>query len=185
MFGLILLLLIVVPMVELYVLFQVADSFGWLTSLALLLAVSLIGGALMRWQTSGAWTRVTDKIRQGQMPSNELVDGALMIFGGALLLTPGFFTDVVGLAMFIPPLRAIARRLVLRRVNTRVTTLAGETAASFGGGNFTTTFSTGFPNGPGQARSRPRRSGVIDVEEVDVERIDPDPTSLPPSTPPE
>lgn len=182
MFGLIFLLLIVVPIVELYVLFQVADSFGWATSLLSLLAVSLIGGALMRWQTSGAWTRVTDKIRGGHMPSTELVDGALMIFGGALLLTPGFFTDAVGLSMFIPPLRAIARRIVLTRVNARVTTFANDAAGPFPGGGFT--FSTGRPDAqPGQRR-RPR-PGVIDVEEVNVERIDDDPSSLPPSTPPE
>lgn len=182
MFGLIFLLLIVVPIVELYVLFQVADNFGWATSLLSLLAVSLIGGALMRWQTSGAWTRVTDKIRGGQMPSTELVDGALMIFGGALLLTPGFFTDAVGLSMFIPPLRAIARRIVLKRVNTRVTTLAGDASTSFPGGGFM--FSTGGPGAQAGQRRRPR-SGVIDVEEVHVERIDDDPSSLPPSTPPE
>ena len=83
MFGLILLLLIVVPIVELYVLFQVADSFGWLTSILVLFAISALGGALMKWQTAGAFGRVTNKIRKGEMPSKELVDGALMIFGGA------------------------------------------------------------------------------------------------------
>lgn len=180
MFGLIVLLLIVVPIVELYVLVQVADNFGWAVSLLLLLGVSVLGAVLMRWQTSGAFGRITDKISQGKMPSNELVDGALMIFGGALLLTPGFFTDVVGLAMFIPPLRAVARRLVLRRLNVRVTTLAGSAASSFaanqqGFSNRTTGF--GQPNSP---RSRP---GVIDVEEVQVERTDGFPT--PPSTPSE
>lgn len=102
MFGLILLLLIVVPIVELYVLVQVADGLGWGVSIALLLAVSLVGSMLMRWQARGAFGRVTAKISKGEMPSNELVDAALMIFGAALLLTPGFFTDVVGLAMFIP-----------------------------------------------------------------------------------
>ncbi|MEM7095147.1 MAG: FxsA family protein [Actinomycetota bacterium] len=182
MFGLIFLLLIVVPIVELYVLFQVADSFGWGISLLSLLAISLLGGSLMRWQTSGAWARVTDKIRQGEMPSKELVDGALMIFGGALLLTPGFFTDAVGLSMFIPPLRAIARRLVLRRVNGRVTAFAGTAGAAGPGFGFTT-FSTGGPFGPaGTSRSR---SDAIDVEEVIVERIDDPPSSLPPTTPPE
>jgi len=182
MFGLIVLLLIVVPVVELYVLLQVADNFGWATSLILLLSVSVLGAVLMRWQTNGAFGRITDKIRQGQMPSRELVDGALMIFGGALLLTPGFFTDVIGLSMFIPPLRAIARRLVLSRLNVRVSTLAGSAASSFPGAGMGGGVST--PNGNFSPPRKPRsRSGVIDVEEVQVDPIDDPPT--PPSTPSE
>ena len=172
MFGLIFLLLIVVPIVELYVLFQVADSFGWGVSLLSLLLISLAGGALMRWQTSGAWGRIVAKIQSGEMPSKELADGALMIFGGSLLLTPGFFTDAIGLAMFIPPLRALARGLLMRRLNARVTTIS-----STGGGAFGATFmsSGGFPGGFGG----PRRGGFIDVDEVDVERLDDDPPQLP------
>lgn len=169
MFGLIFVLLIVVPIVELYVLFQVADGLGWGLSIVLLLTISFVGAGLMRWQTSGAFTRVTDRIRKGEVPSKELVDGALMIFGGALLLTPGFFTDAVGLAMFIPPLRALARRLVMRRVNTRVSTYTTATATGFG-----TTFTMGGPFGS----NRGGRGGFIDVDEVHVERID-DPGHLP------
>lgn len=188
MFGLFFLLLIVVPLVEFYVLFQVADSFGWLTSLASLLLISLVGGALVRWQTSGAWTRVTDKIRAGQMPSNELVDGALMIFGGALLLTPGFFTDAVGLSMFIPPLRAVARRLVLSRTRGRVTTLtgaAGSARTAGGTGPFGATFTTGgypgrgFSTGP-NSRPDARTGSFIDIDEVHVERVDDTPHLSPP-----
>ena len=115
MFGLVFLLLVVVPVVELFVLFQVAEPLGWLLTIILLLAISSVGATLMRWQTAGAVGRIRDTISKGQMPSNELADGALMIFGGALLLTPGFFTDAVGLAMFIPPLRAVARKLLLKR----------------------------------------------------------------------
>lgn len=170
MFGLIFVLLIVVPIVELYVLFQVADGLGWGLSIVLLLTISFVGAALMRWQTSGAFTRVTDRIRKGEMPSKELVDGALMIFGGALLLTPGFFTDAVGLAMFIPPLRALARRLVMRRVNTRVSAYTTTTSSGFG-----TTFMMGGPFGS----STGGRGGFIDVDEVRVERIDDDPEHLP------
>lgn len=172
MFGLVLLLLIVVPVVELYVLFQVADNIGWGMSILVLLAVSFLGGALMKWQTAGAFGRVTDKIRQGQMPSNELVDGALMIFGGALLLTPGFFTDAFGLAMFIPPLRAVARKMVLKRVRGRVTTMhtsGGHAFMTFGG--------TGPGAGPGFG-------SVIDVDEVEdviVTREDTHYSELPPN----
>jgi len=204
MFGLIVLLLIVVPIVELYVLFQVADQFGWLVSIASLLAISFLGASLMRWQTTGAWTRVTDKLRAGKVPSAELIDGGLMIFGGALLLTPGFFTDAVGLAMFIPPTRAIARRLVTKRMGKRMTVMTAGMAGGQAGpsgpgglggpgiGGFT--FGTGNPFGqssPGGSANQTSRGGrnpfgqpgndVIDVDHVHVERIDPDELPQPPS----
>lgn len=171
MFGLIVLLLIVVPVVELYVLVQVADSLGWLASIFVLFAISALGGVLMRWQTAGAFGRVTAKIAKGEMPSKELIDGALMIFGGALLLTPGFFTDAVGLAMFIPPLRAVARGLVLRRMSGRISTMTTTAGQSFG-------MTFGQPG---------RRGGsFIDIhevpaEDVTVERMDEPGIELPPT----
>jgi len=157
MFGLVFLLLIVVPVVELYVLFQVAEPLGWLSTMILLLVISMIGASLMKWQTSGAIGRIRNTIAQGKMPSKELADGALMIFGGALLLTPGFFTDAVGLAMFIPPLRAIARALLLKRFGGNVSIAGGPGAFSFGA-NF-------------GARSPRAGRTFIDVDEVRVDRI--------------
>jgi len=160
MFGLVFLLLLVVPVVEFYVLSQVADTFGWLWSIFLLVSISVIGASLMKWQTSGAVGRIRDTIAQGKMPSKELADAALMIFGGALLLTPGFFTDAFGLAMFIPPLRAIARSVVLKRFSNKVT-IAGAP------GGFA--FDTNFGTRSSSAR-RPGRT-FIDVDEVDIDRI--------------
>lgn len=160
MFGLVFLLLIIVPVVELYVLFQVADGIGWLPSIAILLAISIVGASLMKWQTAEAFGRVRSTLRRGEMPSKELADAALMIFGGALLLTPGFFTDAVGLAMFIPPFRALARTLLMKRFSGRVT-VAGTTGGFAFGTNF------------GDRSGAFRRSGrtFIDVDEVDVDRI--------------
>lgn len=124
MFGLFLLLLIVVPIIELYVLFQVADGLGWGWSLLLMLGVSLLGGLLMRVQATGAWTSVITKLSRAKLPSDELVDGALMIFGGALMLTPGFFTDAVGIAMYIPPIRILVRTAILARLTVHVTAVS-------------------------------------------------------------
>lgn len=157
MFGLVFLLLIIVPVVELYVLFQVAEPLGWLSTIILLLAISMIGASLMKWQTRGAFGRIRDTIARGEMPSKELADAALMIFGGALLLTPGFFTDAVGLAMFIPPTRALARSLLLKKFSGTV-----SVAGAPGGFAFGTNFG-----------ARPRRAGrtFIDVDEVQADRI--------------
>lgn len=160
MFGLVFFLLVVVPVVELYVLMQVADGLGWLTSILLLLSVSVIGASLMRWQTAGAFGRVQATLARGEMPSKELADGALMIFGGALLLTPGFFTDLVGLAMFIPPLRAIARTMLLKRFSNRVTVAGSSRGFAFG---------TNFGARSGSTGRAGRT--FIDVDEVDLDRI--------------
>ncbi|MGK0226970.1 MAG: UPF0716 protein FxsA [Thermoproteota archaeon] len=159
MFGLVFLLLIVVPIVEFYVLVQVADGLGWLPSIVLLLAVSMIGASL-KGLAAGAIGRIQATMAQGKMPSKELADAALMIFGGALLLTPGFFTDVVGLAMFIPPLRAIARVLLLKRFRGKV-----SVAGTSGGFTFGTNFGT-RPSSAGRAGRT-----FIDVDEVQADHI--------------
>ncbi len=155
MFGFVFLLLVIVPVVELYVLFQVADSIGWLLSIILLLSISTIGASLMKWQTAGAINRIRAALARGEVPSKELADAALMIFGGALLLTPGFFTDAVGLSMFIPPLRVMARVLLLKRFSGRV-----SVAGTSGGFAFGTNF--------GARSGSSRRAGrtFIDVDEV-------------------
>lgn len=159
MFGIVLLLLIVVPIVELYVLFQVADGLGWATSIILLLLVSMIGGSLMKWQAAGAMGRIRKTLGEGKIPSKELADAGLMIFGGALLLTPGFFTDAFGLAMFIPPLRAGFRAMLLKRYGSKV-----QLSGAPGGFAFTT-----FGDRSGPARRAGR--SFIDVDEVHVDRI--------------
>jgi UPF0716 protein FxsA len=123
---LLLLALIVVPLVELYVIIKVGQSIGVLWTIALLLADSILGGILMRSQGRLAWRRFTDAMAAGRMPAREVLDGVLVIFGGAFLLTPGFVTDVFGIALLAPPTRALIRRLLLRQFTAR---LAGAVRA--------------------------------------------------------
>ncbi len=106
-----LLLFVVVPLAELYVIWQVGDWLGILPTLAILLADSLLGGALMRSQGRAAWRRFNAATAEGRVPAREVIDGMLVIFGGAFLLTPGFLTDAVGLLFLLPPTRAVIRRL--------------------------------------------------------------------------
>lgn len=119
-FGLIFILLIVVPLAELYVIAQVAGGLGWLPTIGLVLAVSLIGAWLVRREGSGIWPKIRDRLSGANNPTPELVDGGLVIFGATLLLTPGFVTDIVGLSMMIPPIRAVARKAVLKRIESKV-----------------------------------------------------------------
>jgi UPF0716 protein FxsA len=121
---------IVVPLAELYVIFQVGDAIGWLPTLAILLADSLIGSWLLRSQGRAVWNRFNETMRAGRVPHSEVIDGVLVIFGGAFLITPGFLTDVIGVLLLLPPTRAVIRRMARRTIERRtVVGLAGGAAA--------------------------------------------------------
>ena len=146
--------LIVVPLVELYVLIQVGELLGIVPTLALLVAMSLLGGYLLRREGTKTWRALREALRAGRLPAKEVADGGLVILGGALLLTPGFATDAFGLACVLPPSRAVLRRM-----------LTGLVARRLG--------VSGVVGGVGTRRgSRPSRSRVVEGEVV--ERPDPD-----------
>ena len=116
---LLVLLFILVPIAEIYVIIQVGQAIGALPTVALLVVDSLVGALLLRSQGRRAWTSFTEALAAGRMPHREILDGALVILGGAFLLTPGFLTDIVGIALLIPPTRRLIGggivRLLLRR----------------------------------------------------------------------
>jgi UPF0716 protein FxsA len=114
------LLFVVVPIAELAVVIQVGQEIGVLWTVAILVADSIIGSVLMRSQGRVAWRRFNEAIAAGKVPAREVLDGALVIFGGLLLLTPGFITDVLGLVLLIPPTRALVRAALARRLAHRM-----------------------------------------------------------------
>jgi UPF0716 protein FxsA len=120
------LLFIVVPIAELAVIIQVGQEIGLLWTLALLVADSILGSVLMRSQGRSAWRRFNEATTAGRVPAREVLDGALVIFGGALLLTPGFLTDILGLALLIPPTRALVRGFLARRLAQRLVASASR-----------------------------------------------------------
>jgi UPF0716 protein FxsA len=122
------LLFIVVPIAELFVIIKVGELIGLWPTLALLLADALLGSLLLRHQGRGAWRRFNAALAERRFPGKEVADGVQIVIGGTLLLTPGFLTDIVGLLLLIPPSRAIARRL-LRRF-----TIGRFTVVDIGGG---------------------------------------------------
>jgi UPF0716 protein FxsA len=113
-------LFVVVPLVELYVLIQVGQIIGVWWTLVLLVADSVLGGMLMRSQGRAAWRRFNEALAAGRVPAREAFDGVLVVLGGALLLAPGFVTDVVGALLLLPPTRAAIRRVLVRRFAARV-----------------------------------------------------------------
>lgn len=111
---LLILLFIVLPIAELYVIIQVGEAIGVLPTLILLLLDGFLGAALARSQGRAAWRRFNEAMAAGRVPATEVFDGAAIIFGGAMLLAPGFITDVFALALLLPPTRALIRGVVLR-----------------------------------------------------------------------
>ena len=120
MLPVLLLLFIVVPLLELYVILQVGQAIGVLPTIAILIADSVLGSVLMRSQGRLAWRRFNVAAADGRVPAREAIDGVLVVFGGALLLTPGFVTDVLGLLLLLPMTRPILRRLLVRRFAARM-----------------------------------------------------------------
>lgn len=110
------LLFLIVPLAELYLILKVSDTIGIWWTIALLVADSLLGSWLLRSQGRAVWRRFNEILAQGRVPHREVIDGVLIIFGGAFLITPGFLTDIVGLVLLLPPTRAIVRRMLARRM---------------------------------------------------------------------
>jgi UPF0716 protein FxsA len=119
MLFLLVLLFIVVPIAEIYVIIQVGQAIGVLWTILLLIADSIIGARLLSWQGRRVWQRFQEALAAGRMPHREVMDGVLIIVGGAFLLAPGFITDALGLVLLIPPTRALVRRLLARTIITR------------------------------------------------------------------
>jgi UPF0716 protein FxsA len=135
--ALLVLLFIVVPIAEIYVIIQVGQAIGVLWTVLLLIADSIIGARLLSWQGRRAWQRFQEALAQGRMPHREVMDGVLIIVGGAFLLAPGFITDVIGLVLLIPPSRALVRRAFARAIVSRRFRFARAT-----------TWQSGPPRGP-------------------------------------
>jgi UPF0716 protein FxsA len=128
MVPLLFLLFIILPIAEIYVIIQVGQAIGVLWTILLLIADSIIGARLLSWQGRRAWLRFQEALAAGRLPHREVMDGALIIVGGAFLLAPGFITDAFGLVLLIPPSRAVVRRVLsgflMRRSAVRVARVA-------------------------------------------------------------
>lgn len=129
MIVLLLLLLILVPIAELYVIIQVGQAIGALPTLGLLVVSSILGGVLLRSQGRLVWRRFRAALSAGRAPAREVVDGTLVVFGSALLIVPGFISDVFGLLLLLPPTRVVVRKALLSGARGRMV----MAAASVGG----------------------------------------------------
>ena len=117
---------IVVPLAELYVILAVGDAIGLLPTVAILAADSILGSVLLKSQGGAVWRRFNEQMQAGRVPTREILDGVLVIFGGAFLITPGFLTDIVGVLLLLPPTRGIFRGIVARRLTRRAVVAVGR-----------------------------------------------------------
>lgn len=156
---LLVLLFLLVPIVELYVIIQVGQAIGVLNTIGILILDSVLGTVLLRSQGRAVWRRFNEALAAGRPPAREVLDGALVIFGGALLLTPGFLSDVLGIVLLLPPTRAVVRRILLRGALNRI-------AFTVGG-----PFGAAGANAAMRGRPGPRRPAEDDVVEGTAHEI--------------
>jgi UPF0716 protein FxsA len=116
---LLVLLFLVAPLVELAVIVQVAGAVGVLNTIGLLIAVSLVGAWLAKREGLITLRRIQLALGRGEIPSREVADGALILMAGALMIAPGFISDVVALLLLFPPTRAVIRPVVVRSLAKR------------------------------------------------------------------
>ncbi len=155
----ILLALILGPLAEIAVFIQVGDVIGLWPTLILIVVTALLGTWQLRAQGLATLNRARSQMEQGVMPARELFDGVCLLVAGALLLVPGFVTDVIGALLFVPALREALRRAIGRRLAA-----SAETRV--------------FVDGKEVYSDRPR-DGVIDGDYQDVTEQDNDPRRLP------
>jgi UPF0716 protein FxsA len=114
-------LFLAVPFAELYVILEVVGpALGAPLTILLLAVDSLIGALLFRSQGRSVWRRFNRALSEGRVPHREVIDGLLIVFGGAFLITPGFLSDIAGVLLLVPPTRTVIRRLVVRRLGRRI-----------------------------------------------------------------
>lgn len=115
-----LVIFIVVPLAELYVIFKVGEEIGYPLTILILAVDSIVGSLLLKSQGRAVWRRFSETMAAGRVPHREVLDGVMVIFGGAFLITPGFLTDILGVLLLLPPTRLVLRRLVVRALRGRV-----------------------------------------------------------------
>ena len=149
MFGKLLLLFILVPLVELYLFMTLGAQLGFPNTIAIIMITAIIGAALTKSQGRLAMAKFQQATSEGRMPHEEALDGLMILLAGAVLLTPGFLTDAIGFLLLIPPIRAIVRNSLAKRLRGKIKIVT-----------------PGSPPGPGEESGPPSKlddGKVIDV----------------------
>ena len=160
MFQILLIAFLAVPILEIYLLFQVGGIIGAGWTIFIVIATAVLGASLLRQQGLATWTRLNQSIAQGQLPPTILVEGIFLLLSGAFLLTPGFFTDTVGFLFLMPPVRKALAAYLLRRGMFMATSM------------HSTTYSAQSSSSQSNYTSQSRTEVQQDVIEGEFERKD-------------
>lgn len=161
------LIFVLVPLAEILVILQVGEAIGGWWTAGLLVADSLLGAYLLRIEGRRAWSEFRSALEEGRWPGDEVAQGALVIVGGTLLLTPGFLTDALGFLFLLGP----TRRMVARRLRARVGEATASGSGAAAGTARTARGAGGRRRRPGPtARTRDGEQVVLDVEVVEIRR---------------
>ena len=163
----ILAVLLLIPLLDIMLLFVVAGYLGPVPTVALVVLTALVGLVLVRAEGRNTLRKIQAKLGQGEPPTDELIDGGLLLISGTLLLTPGLVTDLVGLVLVVPLTRYPIRVAVKKWV---VVPYADAKGRGFVTGNV---YTGGFPGGDADAAG-PRQGGQGDTYDVDEDAYDVD-----------
>ena len=109
-------LFLIMPIVELALLVQVDKLIGFWPTIGIIICTGLLGGVLAKREGLSVWQRFNDRMAKGGLPGEELLDGVIILMAGALLITPGVLTDLLGFMGLLPPTRAIIRNIAMKRI---------------------------------------------------------------------
>ena len=155
--GRLLLLFLIVPIVELYLLIEIGQRIGTVSTLALIFLTALLGSALARRQGLGVLRRIQAEMAQGRLPASSMVDGVLILLAGAVLITPGILTDLVGFLVLIPVTRGWIKAYLWKRIERAVQQGTARVHVDFG--------VPGHPTGHRQDRGEtPIQGEIIDLD---------------------
>lgn len=124
LFGKLLLLFILVPLVELAIFIQLGKAISLPVTLGIIVLTGILGAVLAKQQGSLAMKNFQDALRSGKLPHEEATDGILVLIAGAVLITPGFLTDTVGFSLLLPPVRKLLRGRIGGWLKKRITVSA-------------------------------------------------------------
>ena len=126
-----LLLFFLTPIIEMYLLIEVAGYIDAWPTIGLVMLTAVVGVALLKRQGIATLTRGIQRAQQGQMPATEMAEGILLAVAGALLITPGFVTDFVGFTLLFPPSRVAIAKILIQRVAMSATVMSPPHAVSY------------------------------------------------------
>jgi len=125
------LLFTIVPIIELTILVWIGVETRWWAPILLVIATGIIGAALARWQGWQVLQRIRTDAAAGRMPADAMIDGFLILLAGILLVTPGVMSDLLGVALLIPPVRSIVKRVVAAWIKRNIEVRVGSAGAAF------------------------------------------------------